>query len=61
MPLDFLVHPRLREIGLVQHMQHTMTSTTISHAEITESDIATWYANFDVTIHMTDKLDWFTC
>jgi len=23
MPLDLIVHPRLREIGLVQHMQHT--------------------------------------
>jgi hypothetical protein len=43
------------------HATHTMSSTTISHAEIKESDVATWYANFDVMLHMTDKLDWFTC
>jgi hypothetical protein len=34
---------------------------TIFRAEITKSDVATWYADFSVTKHMTNGLDWFTC
>jgi hypothetical protein len=38
-----------------------MSFAIISHAEITKLDVATWYADFGVTKHMTDGLDWFTC
>jgi hypothetical protein len=38
-----------------------MSFATISHAEITKLDVATWYADFGVTKHMTNGLDWFTC
>jgi hypothetical protein len=37
-----------------------MSFATISHAEITKLDVATWYADFGITKH-ADGLDWYTC
>jgi hypothetical protein len=46
---------------IVTNATHTMSFATISRAEITKSNVATWSANFGVTKHMTNGLDWFTC